>query len=65
MLAAAGVLAQRRRQRTPALSDAVGEAVGDAVGDAVGVAEHEPGTDRPVAAHPHAHGSGADDASGQ
>ena len=62
---------------TDAVADCVGVCVGDApddrdgVGDcdgvpvADGVAEHESGTERPVAAHPHAHGSGADDASGQ
>ncbi len=49
------------------LSDALSVRVGDGDGVAVadGVAEHESGTERPVAAHPHAHGSGADDASGQ
>ena len=53
------------------LSDALSVSVPDGVGDcdgvavADGVAEHESGTERPVAAHPHAHGSGADDASGQ
>ena len=47
--------------------DAVGDAVRDDVGDTVpdGVAEHESGTERPVAAHPHAHSNGAADASGQ
>jgi len=45
--------------------EGVFEAVGDAVRDGDIVAEHESATARPVAVHPHEHGSGATDASGQ